>query len=95
VLPHRRSQTIALLAYLACYRGRWGPHLVIVPTSCLGNWEAEFKRWCPAFKASSAVVLSFPSARVRLKRPALPYQRAGSVKTRCVGRRCHISGQAM
>ena len=22
----------------------------MVPTSCLVNWEAEFKRWCPAFK---------------------------------------------
>ena len=22
----------------------------MVPTSCLVNWESEFKRWCPAFK---------------------------------------------
>ena len=43
-------QTLALLSYLACYRGLWGPHLIIAPTSCLGNWEAEIKRWCPAFK---------------------------------------------
>ncbi|RHY98739.1 hypothetical protein DYB35_012375, partial [Aphanomyces astaci] len=28
----------------------WGPHLVIVPTSCILNWEMEFKRWCPGFK---------------------------------------------
>jgi SNF2 family DNA or RNA helicase len=39
-----------LLSYLACYKGIWGPHLIIVPTSCLVNWESEIKRFCPAFK---------------------------------------------
>ncbi|CAH8828941.1 unnamed protein product [Trichobilharzia szidati] len=43
-------QTISLLAYLACERGVWGPHLIVVPTSVILNWEVEFKRWCPAFK---------------------------------------------
>lgn len=43
-------QTIALLSWLACERGDWGPHLIIVPTSVMLNWEMEFKRWCPAFK---------------------------------------------
>ena len=43
-------QTISLLAYLACNRGSWGPHLIIVPTSVMLNWEVEFKKWCPAFK---------------------------------------------
>ena len=43
-------QTIALLAYLAAYKGIWGPHLVIVPTSCIVNWETELKRFCPAMK---------------------------------------------
>ena len=43
-------QTISLLSYLACYKGIWGPHLIIVPTSCLVNWESEIKRFCPAFK---------------------------------------------
>jgi E1A-binding protein p400 len=42
--------TIALLAHLAAEKGIWGPHLVVVPTSVMVNWEAEFKRWCPSFK---------------------------------------------
>ena len=42
--------TIAMLAHLATYKGIWGPHLIVVPTSCIVNWEAEFKRWCPTFK---------------------------------------------
>mmetsp|Transcript_32203 Transcript_32203/g.99600 ORF Transcript_32203/g.99600 Transcript_32203/m.99600 type:complete len:1299 (+) Transcript_32203:1576-5472(+) len=43
-------QTIALLAYLAAGRGIWGPHLIVVPTSCLVNWESEIKRFCPGLK---------------------------------------------
>ncbi|KAK1249347.1 hypothetical protein MKX07_002863 [Trichoderma sp. CBMAI-0711] len=43
-------QTIALLAHLACRHEVWGPHLVIVPTSVMLNWEMEFKKWCPGFK---------------------------------------------
>nr|QVD39288.1 Helicase domino [Schistocerca gregaria] len=43
-------QTISLLAHLACEKGNWGPHLIIVPTSVMLNWEMEFKKWCPAFK---------------------------------------------
>ena len=43
-------QTISLLSYLASYKGIWGPHLIIVPTSCIVNWEVELKRFCPAFK---------------------------------------------
>ncbi|PHH93066.1 hypothetical protein CDD83_1351 [Cordyceps sp. RAO-2017] len=43
-------QTIALLAHLACDHEVWGPHLVVVPTSVMLNWEMEFKKWCPGFK---------------------------------------------
>ncbi|XP_065077199.1 helicase domino isoform X2 [Ochlerotatus camptorhynchus] len=43
-------QTISLLAHLACMRGNWGPHLIIVPSSVMLNWEMEFKKWCPGFK---------------------------------------------
>lgn len=42
--------TIAMIAYLACERGIWGQHLIVVPTSVMMNWELEFKRWCPGLK---------------------------------------------
>ncbi|CAG8509274.1 12714_t:CDS:2 [Acaulospora colombiana] len=42
-------QTIALLAHLAFEKGDWGPHLIVVPTSVIINWEMEFKKWCPGF----------------------------------------------
>lgn len=54
-------QTIALLAYLACEKGIWGPHLIVVPTSVMLNWETELKKWCPAFK----VLTYFGSAKER------------------------------
>ncbi|KAK0419156.1 hypothetical protein QR680_013983 [Steinernema hermaphroditum] len=43
-------QTISLLAHMACERSVWGPHLIVVPTSVILNWEMELKKWCPAFK---------------------------------------------
>ncbi|KAM9475121.1 E1A-binding protein p400 isoform 3-T3 [Clarias gariepinus] len=43
-------QTVAYLAHLACQEGIWGPHLVVVRTCKLLNWELEFKRWCPGLK---------------------------------------------
>ncbi|KAI9665299.1 MAG: swr1 complex component [Alyxoria varia] len=43
-------QTIALLAHLATHHHAWGPHLIVVPTSVMLNWEMEFKKFCPGFK---------------------------------------------
>ncbi|EDU47702.1 helicase swr1 [Pyrenophora tritici-repentis] len=43
-------QTISLLAHLAVRHEIWGPHLVVVPTSVMLNWEMEFKKFLPGFK---------------------------------------------
>ncbi len=43
-------QTISMIASLACDKGVWGPHLIVVPTTIIINWEMEFKKWCPALK---------------------------------------------
>ena len=43
-------QSIALLAHVAEQHEQWGPHLVIVPSSVLMNWEMEFKKFLPGFK---------------------------------------------
>ncbi|XP_034727183.1 E1A-binding protein p400 isoform X5 [Etheostoma cragini] len=43
-------QTVAYMAQLAGQEGIWGPHLIVVRTSKLLNWEVEFKRWCPGLK---------------------------------------------
>ncbi|KAJ7503144.1 SNF2 family N-terminal domain-containing protein [Mycena galericulata] len=55
-------QTISLLAHLACDRGIWGPHLIIVPTSVLLNWEMEFKKFLPGFR-----ILSYHGSTKRRK----------------------------
>lgn len=42
--------TIALFAHLALEHHLWGPHLIVVPTSVMLNWEIEFKRLNYIFK---------------------------------------------
>ena len=54
-------QTISMLSHIACENGIWGPHLIIVPTSVLLNWEMEFKKFCPALK----VMTYYGSAKQR------------------------------
>ena len=48
--PSKTIQTIALLGHLACEKGVWGQHLIIVPTSVILNWEMEFKKFLPGMK---------------------------------------------
>lgn len=43
-------QTISLLTWLACDQHVWGPHLIVVPTSVMLNWEMEFKKFAPGLK---------------------------------------------
>lgn len=57
-------QTIALLAKMALELGVWGPHLVVVPTSVLENWETEFRKFLPGFR----VLLYYGSAAERQKK---------------------------
>ena len=43
-------QTIAHFSHLAENMGIWGPHLIVVPTTVLGNWLEELHRFLPGFK---------------------------------------------
>jgi len=43
-------QSISVLAHLAEVHEVWGPHLIVVPTSVMLNWEMEFKKFLPGFK---------------------------------------------
>lgn len=63
-------QTISLLAHLACVHEIWGPHLIIVPTSVMLNWEMEFKKFCPGFK-----ILTYYGTQEERKRKRLGWKR--------------------
>lgn len=41
-------QIIAFLAYLKETAQQEGVHLIVVPSSTLGNWEVELAKWCPS-----------------------------------------------
>jgi non-specific serine/threonine protein kinase len=43
-------QVIALLLIIKYERGARGPHLLVVPASLLGNWQAELKRFAPSLR---------------------------------------------
>lgn len=43
-------QTISLLAHIKERENVSGPHLIVVPKSTLGNWQAELRRWCPSLR---------------------------------------------
>ncbi|CAL9708181.1 unnamed protein product [Knipowitschia caucasica] len=53
-------QTIAFLAQLY-ENGMTGPHLIVVPSSTLDNWDRELKMWCPKLN----VVVYYGSAEDR------------------------------
>jgi helicase SWR1 len=65
-------QTISLLAYIACFRNVWGPHLVVVPTSVMLNWEMEFKKFLPGFK-----ILTYYGDINERKRKRMGWRNAG------------------
>ena len=46
------GKTIQAIAFLAHLKemGDEGPHLVVVPSSTLDNWQNEFKVWCPSIR---------------------------------------------
>jgi SWI/SNF-related matrix-associated actin-dependent regulator of chromatin subfamily A containing DEAD/H box 1 len=43
-------QVIAFLAYLKENKLQTRPHLIVVPSSTMDNWEAELIKWCPSLQ---------------------------------------------
>lgn len=50
-------QTIALVAFLAEFKGDSGPHLILAPKAVLPNWAHEFVTWYPRY-ATTPVLCS-------------------------------------
>lgn len=48
-------QTIALLCYFAQYKQDWGPHLIVVPTTVVLNWQTELMRWAPGLRVITCI----------------------------------------
>lgn len=46
------GKTIQAISFLAHLKelGDEGPHLIIVPSSTMDNWQKELHTWCPALK---------------------------------------------
>jgi len=40
-------QTISFISFLREFKKVQRYHLIIMPKSVVGNWIAEFKKWCP------------------------------------------------
>ena len=55
--------TISTLAWLACEKGVWGPHLIVVPTSVMLNWEMELKKVRTARDANPAPLTPLANPR--------------------------------
>eukprot|EP00752_Nemacystus_decipiens_P001789 g1728.t2 len=43
-------QSISILAYMRDFQNVTGPHIILLPKSVLGNWQLEFKRFCPSVR---------------------------------------------
>ncbi|CAM9364785.1 unnamed protein product [Ectocarpus fasciculatus] len=43
-------QSISILAYMRDFQNVTGPHIILLPKSVLGNWQLEFKRFCPSIR---------------------------------------------
>ena len=71
------GKTVQVLALLALdkRKGRSAPHLLVVPASLIGNWQAEIERFTPGLR----VLIAHPSALPMKQLAALPAERLGDV----------------
>ncbi len=66
------GKTIQVLALLLALRrdGRRPPHLLVVPASLIGNWQAEIERFAPALRALIAHPSALPPAELKTLPPS-------------------------